>query len=372
MENRQRYVAVLLAALVGGCLTEKQRDDDERDAAADGGLRDATAEAAVDGSSGDATTKMDSTVDSGGPDGSGECASSPHTGDRCSNGTFGTCVSDKDCSGNTLCSPQGACVLCRDDRDCMAPAGFCGAQHQCQSAPCRSNADCNDERPHCDVASGSCGGCTSDNECGTKTCDEVTGECGACIVGDDSRCANGLTCVDPPTADFSGLGGVGTCDGDKQRTATACQLCRVDGQCAEGYGCVMSQYKGRLGDPFCVAKKASVGGVCPAGTQATIKAKFDARKSLWSEDATGSTEFCIPNPEYATCHGVRSFGDVCTPQQEQIGCGALIPDGTGGQVASGICVGTPGQKLCTYACKVPGDCVGTTCVGVSPRYCNPF
>jgi len=374
MKNKQRIAtAFALSLLAFGCVTEPGpgRDDEDGGTRLDGGRQDSGGDG--DGELDGGHVGRDAAGDASGGDSDASCSESPSTGLPCEDGTFGTCESASDCSGNLKCSSEGSCVLCRDDRDCPMQGTVCGESHRCEAAPCKANTDCpHEEYAHCDVATGSCAGCTSDGECARfgKVCDEVAGICGDCVVGEDARCTNGLACVNGPTVSFAGLGGVGGCDGRQQNAGVACQSCSADGECAEGYGCVMTLFNGKAYNTFCLAKKAAIGGTCPAGTPATVKAVFNPRSTLWKQqDSAGAQEFCAPNPANGgTCSGLQTFGDRCSAEQEQTGaCGHSISEG----VASGICVGPAGQQVCTYSCKVASDCI-TSCVGVTPRYCDPF
>ncbi|HTU63340.1 MAG TPA: hypothetical protein VMF89_32990, partial [Polyangiales bacterium] len=111
------------------------------------------------------------------------------------------------------------------------------------------------------------------------------------------------------------------------------------------------------------------GGKCPAGTPSTVKASLNARASQWEQSASGTDEFCVPDPTVTSCAGLNNFGNDCSAKEEAAGaCGEQITE----QAASGVCVGPSGSQVCSYICKTNADCAAGSCVGVSPRYCDPF
>jgi len=307
-----------------------------------------------------------------------ECLSNAHchfrrglglTAPRCDadSGRCEGCRDDSDCPDGEYpyCAANGSCVSCRNDDDCGHR--YCDAEGAC-SIECRTNADCGEREPHCGD-DGQCSECEGDAECAPhgKLCLDL-GEwssCEDCRPGDPASCANGLACV----REFSGRY---TCSGAKRGTLALCEQCQNDLECGAGYACVSQEFHGQSTVRYCTLKAPS-SGACPKTVPVKRKAIFEPIDNHWTlSKFAGSSgdeaDFCMPDGDVGSCSGLNTFGDACNAEEEASGtCGSWVVDG----YRAGICVGNGGEKRCTYECKTNADC-RSTCVGISPSYCNPF
>ena len=145
-----------------------------------------------------------------------QCPSGQSCTDSCCGAVSG-CISDTDCSGTTphcdtathackACSGNGQCSggkLCVADGSC---ATGCAVNTDCKDATkpfchnngtvsvcseCNVNSDCHDaSKPAC--ISGSCGGCSGNNDCpsATPACDTGTHVCVACLDAGNNNGVN--------------------------------------------------------------------------------------------------------------------------------------------------------------------------------------
>lgn len=125
------------------------------------------------------------------------------------------CISDAQCSGATpACdATTRRCVACRGSLGCAAPyvcspsapvcvipclentscPGFIDGCRDNVCSTCNENDDCATGR-FCDVPHGRCVACLSDEQCSgaTPRCHQATGLCGACVLNAD--CGAGGVC----------------------------------------------------------------------------------------------------------------------------------------------------------------------------------
>lgn len=150
------------------------------------------------------------------------------------------CRRDADCatdSGGRLCDVgSGVCVECVTDEHC--PTGRClGARRAC--VPCLEDADCDTAAAEvCDVATNQClvSGCVSNAQCvGPGRCDPVAHACRVCVV--DADCAFGGACDAGVCVDPAACAIDSDCLFGRLCATGACAECRGDGDCRAGQRC---------------------------------------------------------------------------------------------------------------------------------------
>ncbi len=251
---------------------------------------------------------------------SGSTSSSDSTGSTGSSGSTGgptPCVGHAECAamgvGTDYCKPStGECVPCLEDVHCTT-----------------------DDAAACNTTTNECEACTENPDCdgvtGMDVCND--GACVQCTPGQEEACM-GTVCSAFAT----------TCTSATPGSATVCDACEADGQCADGQLCVQQVFESMSIGHFCFWRLDAPGG--PNGD-------CDAERP-YSHDATATsvegvqTDIC--DLRVTTCPALADY-----PTKEcdkDADCG--VP-----KIADGKCE----SLTCTVPCVEQVDCPVGMCSG---------
>jgi formylglycine-generating enzyme required for sulfatase activity len=315
------------------------------------------------------------------------------------------CQVDGDCPELQACQ-DGSCeqVQCKRDGDC--PSGERCMEYECVvTAPCRTDADCEEPTPLCNLDTGQCvsclprctGKCCGDDGCGGdcpdlcaatgQNCNSETCECeGVCVPDCAGRVCGpdkcGETC--PPGCDGEEFCDDGICklpgcdsDQDCQAPLRYCQLAtRACVECLENEHCAGEQIcsGGACSDqPTCQTDsqceygEICVGGDCVSG----CRSNRDCPDDEYCVEEMGDNGTCVecelPEdcPEGTTCEGYQCVTWCteeahCTPRYcnlDSHDCVDCLEDSHCGADTGMICEGL----VCVEGCRIDEDCPGGTC-----------
>lgn len=310
----------------------------------------------------------------------GDCTGNPGAlGSKCDTSqSFCVCDTDADCSRNrrgTTCDLANQMCVCGSNADCRPPFTLClGTSVKTCRLPCRFDGDCTPAAPECDLPTGRCFACRSDQDCAANSvnrfCHSTSGTCVSCRTDADCK------------------GETPFCDAAQGR----CFECKTSAGCvASPDGTVCSQ-----GDCVC-ASDADCGSTYPWG--ATCLTSLSTKRCGCKAEAD-----CVGDPHGPTCYtpfqrcSCRTSADCSTsaysicalPYEDAAYAHCQAPcvsdgecrDRTFGGTSAGFekctggkcvvcstdtdCAARVREKLCDAAlgrcvvCRADGDCGGTT------------
>jgi hypothetical protein len=239
---------------------------------------------------------------------------------------------------------------------------------------CLTSEDCDDKV--CDPQSNTCVTCVEDINCGdekicTKETEVSRRECvqclgdetcpmGRCHLNDSERTLN--KCVEclPDTQDEDCNGNVCspeslTCTTIKLASTDALLLCEYDAQCRMGHACVPLEYAGTSHGNYCMPLFVQ-GTPCgrPYGAPVVMRTSVDG----------ANVTVCMIEEDLTTPEAIVAYKNPCTLATATMDC----PTGARCEIYDLIAT----TRICTYTCSGPTDCLtGSTCLGVTDRYCGP-
>jgi hypothetical protein len=216
--------------------------------------------------------------------GNADCRGNPEAS-RCdtTTGNCGPCATNDDCEavdGNKICVGTGTqdhrCAECGVNADCTADptrlvcktgdgGNPAAARNTC--VECVVNGDCKDPAaPRCEA--NTCVPCVNDEECSGITVGGVdrhvcdAGICVQCNGTNYTACAGGINvCSSLPDSNGS-LARTCTLDAPVG-SASLCQPCVADAQCADGRRCIEGRFDGSSVGYFCYPVQAPSAPLCP-------------------------------------------------------------------------------------------------------------
>ncbi|MFT3764888.1 MAG: DUF3344 domain-containing protein [Minicystis sp.] len=242
-------------------------------------------------------------------------------------------VNDNQCgyaNGDGPCTSADGATVCRSTLCATtgANAGLC--------VECLASTDCPASAPACDPATNTCGGCTTDADCGNatsgKVCDDTTHMCiDGCHGTGGNGCPSGQTCTSTDTS----IGQCVECASDADCGGPMSGKVCDDASHACVDGCRGMAGNGCPSGKICTSQDASI-GMC---VECTKDAECGGPMSGKVCDTT--TSACIDGCRGDKGNGCKA-GDVCT--STTIAIGSCMPGGTGGSGGGTGGGGTGGQN----------------------------
>ena len=167
------------------------------------------------------------------------------------------CATDAECDVPSPFCQDGTCVQCLAPTHC--PAGKTCLSGACVTA-CQSHRNCPESAPACDLPSGRCGPCTTQEAClgrATPHCDPASGACLECLNAshctrdDRTICSPRGRCVECLVPDD------GVCEDAAEKCSDELGECAVPCANEGGNDCPASE-------PFCYL---AIGGFCVECTE---------------------------------------------------------------------------------------------------------
>ena len=244
------------------------------------------------------------------------------------------------------------CVACLADADC--PDAFVCAKGACMPGCSKSHLQCGDAGS-CDLDAGICHGCLSDKDCAdpkSPACDVPSGRCGACSTQND-RCPAGSYCVLSGGAPAcvpgcktdvecqfrdGGVGSSACCDHACVNTATSLTHCGACGAACNKTDCCAGRCVDAQSD---LMNCGGCGKACPAKNNVPTCA-----------GGTCGTGGCVMG--FADCDGSAANGCETATSSDKNNCGAC----------GKVCNIPNASALCSV-----GSCVVQSC-NAGFRDCN--
>ena len=260
------------------------------------------------------------------------------------------------------------------DHDAPPPCGGCAGELVCHvdtgsCVECVTGADC--ASGVCEPVSTTCVDCIDPSSCVSASASRCADnfECTSCLVDDDcahisdrTACANG-TCVACTATNDTGCDGNAcnprtlTCTSTPIRSLETCEPCVTDNECATGWFCVVMEFdtqvrhNGESGYCLRVLDQSP----CEPGTRVTTMSQ------LPSIDDPTIRSFCSPRQNLTTCEALLDWRKDCETDDD---CGAEPGDARCAEL-DGL-----SEKLCTYPCQDPSDCLDSAVCAGADHFCG--
>ena len=287
------------------------------------------------------------------------------------------CVYGGDCpAGASLCAPNGTCVQCVYDVQCLDKTMACVGGSCVPAKTCASDLACLASGQVCSATSGVCVECATANDCGSgqicwhDTCVTAPATCksskecagfGLCSAGKCVNCANdadcGLNnwCMGDVCVPDSCTAGETQCS-----SASDVKICAengsgwVAGSCPSGTTCFGGTCKAIVCTPDTTGCSASGPGVSIA----------------WACDSSGTNQIFVPCGNSQTCVGGACLESICTPNDATCVDGKVETCNSTGTGKSSSSCGSSGS--CIGGGCVPWVCLpgGVTCVDNTATNCD--